>query len=122
MCAWPRGLSVFFIHKERMTATHGNEKMCHLVTKRQAFGEECKPNEPRGLHNVIVPNLLSAVFWRDGRLLSAVHRLVVALLVEGKEKEREERARGRERERERGGHAALCAGGATRLVHCFSFA
>ena len=47
-----------------------------------------------------LPNLLSAVFWRDGRLLSAVHRLVVALLAEGKkEKERgeSEREGGRKR-------------------------
>ena len=67
-----------------------------------------------------LPNLLSAVFWRDGRLLSAVHRLVVALLAEGKKRKREERARGREGGR--GGHAALCAGGWTQLVHCFYFA
>ena len=46
-----------------------------------------------------LPNLLSAVFWRDGRLLSAVHRLVVALLVEGKKRERE-RVSEREEEEE----------------------
>ena len=37
-------------------------------------------------------------------------------------RERERREREGGREGGRGGHAALCAGGATRLVHCFYFA
>ena len=58
-----------------------------------------------------LPNLLSAVFWRDGRLLSAVHRLVVALLAEGKKRKREERARGREGGRKRRPCGLVCGRG-----------